>query len=69
MYVTDYGNNRVQKFDSSGKFITIWGSYGTGDGQFNNPFGNAVDSSGNVYVTDNGNSRVQVFAPSNKASK
>ena len=26
VYVTDGGNNRIQKFDSNGKFITKWGS-------------------------------------------
>ena len=33
-------------------FITKWGSKGNGDGQFYNPYGVAVDSSGNVYVAD-----------------
>ena len=44
MYVADYGNNRIQKFDSNGNFITKWGSKGTGDGQFDYPTGIAVDS-------------------------
>jgi tripartite motif-containing protein 71 len=33
----------------------------TGDGQFIEPYGIAVDSGGDVYVTDAGNARVQVF--------
>ena len=33
-------------------FITKWGSSGSADGQFNSPYGVAVDSSGNVYVAD-----------------
>ena len=45
------------------KFLLSWGSKGTGDGQFSEPNGIAVDSSGNVYVTD-GNSRVQKFSSS-----
>ena len=36
-------------------------AFGTGDGEFNLPFGIACDSSGHVYVTDNGNNRVQEF--------
>ena len=69
VFVTDFSNNRVQKFDSNGKFITKWGSTGTGDGQFKGPYNIAVNSSGNVYVTDSGNSRIQVFAPSNNTSR
>ena len=57
-----HGNNRIQKFDSSGTFITKWGSIGTGDGQFHSPSrGVATDSAGNVYVADAGNNRIQKF--------
>ena len=63
MFVADSLNNRVQVFDSSGHFITKWGSLGTGDGQFDSPYGIAVDSStGNVFVADTFNNRIQVFA-------
>lgn len=61
IYVVDYGNYRVQKFDSSGTYITQWGSHGSGNGQFRDADGLAVDSSGNVYVADGGNYRVQKF--------
>ena len=61
VYVADKGNNRIQKFDSSGNFILKWGSYGTGDGQFKYPHGVTVDSSGNVYVADQSNGRIQKF--------
>ena len=61
VYVADTNNNRIQKFDSSGTFITKWGSSGTGDGQFEYPTGIAVDSSGNVYVADTDNHRIQKF--------
>ena len=42
-------------------YVTKWGSYGTGNGQFDLPLGIATDSSGNVYVTEKNNHRVQVF--------
>src|SRR6185295_9898658 len=61
VYVADSGNNRIQKFDSSGSFLAKWGSFGSGDGQFNGPQGIATDSSGNVYVADSANSRIQKF--------
>jgi DNA-binding beta-propeller fold protein YncE len=61
VYVADRDNHRIQKFDSSGGFLTKWGGYGSGNGQFNRPAYVAVDSSGNVYVTDAENHRVQKF--------
>jgi hypothetical protein len=61
IYVADAGNNRVQKFQSDGTFMTKWGSNGSSEGQFNLAGGVGVDASDNVYVTDVGNSRVQKF--------
>ena len=63
VYVADYYNHRIQKFDSDGNFITKWGSYGTADSHFQSPLGIAVDSEGNVYVADRNNNRIQKFAP------
>ena len=62
VYVVDYMNIRIQKFDSNGDFITKWGSEGEGDGEFGVPHGIAVHpSSGNVYVVDMNNCNVQIF--------
>ncbi len=54
-------NNRIEKFDSSGNFITKWGSYGNGNGQFDFPYGVALDFSGNVYVAEPSNNRIDKF--------
>jgi PKD repeat protein len=62
-YVTDYENDRVQKFTSVGTFVTKWGMTGGGDGQFYEPTGIAVDTSGNVYVADQNQNRIQKFFP------
>src|SRR3989304_6037290 len=43
------------------QFVTKWGSYGTGDGQFNFPNGLAIDSAENIYVADTSNHRIQKF--------
>lgn len=40
------------------------GSTGSGDGEFNYPYGIAVDASGNVYVSDCSNDRIQKFTSS-----
>ena len=61
VYVADTGNNRIQKFNSTGGFLTKWGSVGTGTSQFSGPRGVATDSSSNVYVADTGNNRIQKF--------
>ncbi len=45
-------------------FLSKWGSGGSGDGEFNWPWGVAVDASGNVYVADSIGSRIQKFTSS-----
>ena len=54
-------NNRIAKFDKDGRFITHWGSTGSGQGQFNGVKALALDAQGNVYAADAGNKRIQVF--------
>ena len=68
VYVTDTFNYRIQKFDTSGNFITKWRSPGSGDSQFDHPRRITVDEFGKVYVPDpttlsSHNGRVQIFAP------
>jgi sugar lactone lactonase YvrE len=60
------GNNRVLKFDKTGKFIKEWGKLGTGPGDFDQPHALAFDSKGLLYVGDRNNNRVQVFDQSGK---
>ena len=47
----------MQKFQNDGTFITKWG----GNGAFINPWGIAIDSSGNVYVADQVHQRIAKF--------
>ncbi len=63
VYVADQLSYVVQKFSPSGGFITSWGSYGGGHGQFGPIGGLATDGAGNVYVVDSAHDRIQKFGP------
>ena len=65
VYVTDYGNRRIQKFDNDGNFLQTWGTKGSGNGQFQVPSGIAIGNDF-VYVVDNDLNRVQKFDTSGK---
>ena len=62
LYVVDTLNHRVQKFTREGGLLGGWGSHGCGEGEFNMPWGIAVDEVGDVYVADWRNDRVQKFS-------
>ncbi len=71
IYVADSGNNRIQIFNADGSFMRQFGSTcrldtkegcdGDGRGQFNEPWGIAVDEEGSIYVSDTWNHRIQKF--------
>jgi DNA-binding beta-propeller fold protein YncE len=67
VYVVDQGNNRIEKFDAEGKYLSqITGSQ-TPAGSLAQPRDIAVDNSsgsakGDVYVTDVGHSVIDVFS-------
>lgn len=61
VYVADFLNDRIAKFDSNGGFVSNLGATGAGDGQFDGPRCVATDSLGNLYVAESGNDRVQKF--------
>lgn len=71
VWVVDHGNDRVQEFlvhQVNGAWaadnVTMWGSTGSGNGQFDHPYGAALDSAGNLWVADGANGRVQKFGGS-----
>lgn len=60
IFVADSGNHRIQVFAEDGRFLTGWGQFGAEPGQFNEPWGLAVDEEF-VYVADTWNHRIQKF--------
>ncbi len=60
VYVSDR-SGRIQKFTSSGTFVSKWGTAGSGNGQFSELDAICVDVSGNIFAVDKGNARVQKF--------
>jgi len=62
LYVSDgYGNARVHKYNSDGKYLFSWGECGTDPGQFNLVHSVVLDRTGRVFVADRENHRIQVF--------
>ena len=72
IYVTDAGNSRVCVFDSQGRFLFEFGSFGVAKpaagamatyqpGSLNYPVGIDTDDQGNVYVASLYNDSIEVF--------
>ena len=59
--VADSSNHRVQIFDSVGRFVKTFGSYGQSEGEFDCLAGIAVNSFGQIITSDRYNHRIQVF--------
>ena len=73
LYISDSGNNRIRKVDSSGIISTVAGTGEEGfagdggpavDAQLSNPESVAVDAAGNLYIAESGNLRIRRVDPS-----
>ena len=61
VYVADHDNDHISVFTAHGVFIRHFGHQGSGEGEFNKPYGITVDMLGNLYVSDSGNNRVVIL--------
>ena len=59
VYVSEFGNHRIQKFSSGGQSLSVIGRQGNQPGQFDQPFGLVVDARGGLVVAEWGNNRLQ----------
>jgi len=61
VYVTDMARHIAWKYNPDGSLSSggIWGAPGSGDGQFQYPYGLATDGTIAVFVADAGNNRIQ----------
>lgn len=64
--VVDALAGRVNVFDVRGGYQKSFGEFGEGSGQFIEPFGIAVNESGEFFVTDSGAHRVSCFSADGK---
>ncbi len=64
IWVVDTQNSRLQKFNSSGNYVSmITFPSGTGNGEFGYPTSMAFDASGNMWIADTYQSRVEKLSP------
>jgi DNA-binding beta-propeller fold protein YncE len=68
-FVIDQATNTIVVFDASGRYVTTYGSPGTGNGQFSFVAGSGldgitIDGNGNLWVSDAGNARAQELTSS-----
>lgn len=61
-FVADgHWNNRIVKYDRSGRYLMEWGGLGSGAGQLDVPHSIVIDRRGRVLVGDRSNHRIQIF--------
>ncbi|XP_065883731.1 tripartite motif-containing protein 2-like [Dysidea avara] len=60
--VTQLGDkNQVVIFDNNGHYVHSFGPHGSGDGEFSNPHGIAVNNNEDIYICDLCNNRIHIF--------
>jgi len=61
LFVSEYGNHRIQLFTVKGQPLGSFGKFGRGEGEFEKSCDLDIDINDKLYVVDSGNHRIQVF--------
>jgi DNA-binding beta-propeller fold protein YncE len=65
IYLCDSQNSRILKLDTSGNYVTAYGTLGSGQQQFNHPTDITLGFNHKLFVTDSWNERIVMFDPAN----
>ena len=65
LYVTDFGNSRIQVFTAEGQFVTALSSKAKEE-KLQQPYAIAIDSSNIVYVREWERNSISLFTPVGK---
>ena len=61
IYVLDSFQSQIQKYSSSGKFISSWGKQGNSEGELYRPEGFTIDNNNYIYICDTYNHRINKY--------
>jgi len=61
IYVLDWGDTRIQVYNSQGKYLRTIGRKGQGPGEFDTPSYFALSSDGKIFLMDGRNQRVSIL--------
>ena len=61
VYVSDWSGHCMVVYETSGQFVTSFGTYGRYEGEFHDPYCITSCVDGYIHVCDLGNNRVQIF--------
>ena len=63
LWLSDGTNDRMYKYDLTGKLLTYWGSQGQMPGALSDPHQFSVDPEGNLYIANYSANNVKKFIP------
>ena len=63
IFIADYGNSRIQVFGSNSNLLHTIPGNGSGNQNFVNPTGVALDHAGNIHIAAQGTGSIKVFSP------